>query len=183
MRLKSIIVNKSQASLGAFIVTFLFILWEHFNGGVVTHHLLARDDLPGLSNWWGLVTVPLLFWISISLINRRNDKPVNSETKSEGFENIIFKRFLAALGFGLLLSILWEFQFENILQYLILTPIFVAFFRPVHLPEYLMGFVLGMLFTFGGILPILFGLILSFLCFLIHSIVKVLRNLIAKKAD
>lgn len=183
MRLKSIIVNKSQASLGAFIVTFLFILWEHFNGGVVTHHLLARDDMPGLSNWWGLITVPLLFWISISLIDRRVDSRANSETESEGFENKVFKRFLAAFGFGLLLSILWEFQFESILQYLILTPILVAFFRPVYLPEYLMGFVLGMLFTFGGILPVLFGIILSFLCFLVHSIVKVLRNLIAKKAN
>jgi hypothetical protein len=183
MRLKSIIGNKSQASLGVFIVTFLFILWEHFNGGVVTHHLLARDDLPGLSNWWGLVTVPLLYLISISLINRRSDKLVNSKTKSEEFENKIFKRFLAGLGFGLLLSILWEFQFESILQYLILIPILVAFFRPVHLPEYLMGFVLGMLFTFGGILPIMFGVILSFLCFLINSIMKVLRNLISIKAD
>ena len=183
MKLKSIILNKSQASLGVFLLTFLFILWEHFNGGVTTHHLLARDDLPGLSNWWGLVTVPLLFWISISLINRRNDKRVNSETKSEGFENRIFKRFLAALGFGLLLSILWEFQFESILQYLILTPILVAFFRPVHLPEYQMGFILGMLFTFGGILPILFGFILSFLCFLVNSIMKALRNLFSAKTN
>lgn len=178
MTLRSIINNKTQASIGVLIITLLFILWEYFNGGVISHNLLARKDMPAFSNWWGLLTVPLLFWISISLINRRGKNQPHSKSKSGEFENTVLKRFLAALGFGLLMSILWEFNYESILQYLILFPVLLAFFKPVHLPEFLMGFVLGMLFTFGGVLPILFGLILLVLCFLVHSVVRLLRNLI-----
>ena len=67
MTLKTIVNDKTQASIGAFLVTLLILLWEYFNGGVVSHNLLAREDLPAFSNFWGLLTVPLLFWISISL--------------------------------------------------------------------------------------------------------------------
>jgi hypothetical protein len=79
------------------------------------------------------------------------------------------------------MSLLWEFGFANVLQYLILVPILIAFFKPVHLPEYLMGFVLGMVFTFGEILPVLIGAILLGIFFLINTILRVLRNLVTSK--
>lgn len=188
MNLTSVVNNRIRASVSVFIVTLLFILWEYFNGGVVSHNLLARSDMPAFSNWWGLLTVPLLFWISIYFINRRKEKGIqsvsksetksetNSESKPGEFENKVLKRFLAALAFGLLMSLFWEFNFQSILQYLILLPVVIAFFKPVHLPEYLMGFVLGMLFTFGGVLPILFGLILSVVCFIINKVVRIFRD-------
>jgi len=167
MKLHSVINNRIQATIAVFILTFAFILWEYFNGGVVSHNLLAREDLPAFSNWWGLLTVPLLFWIGISLINRRQENEITA-----------FKRFLVALTFGILMSVLWEFNIKSILQYLILFPILVAFFMPVHLPEYLMGFVLGMVFTFGGVLPILFGVILIVVCLIINKLVRFFRTLI-----
>ena len=183
MTLKSLIQNKTQASISVFLITLVFLLWEYFNGGVVSHNLLAREDLPAFSNWWGLLTVPLLFWISISLINRRRRNLVHVESKSEIFENTVLKRFLAALGFGLLMSLLWEFNYQSILQYLILFPVLLSFFKPVHLPEYFMGFALGMLFTFGGVLPILFGMVLLILCFLVNSITKLIVKLVSSKTD
>lgn len=179
MKLKSVINNKIQATIGVFVLTTIFILWEYFNGGVVSHNLLAREDLPAISNWWGLLTVPLLFWIAISIIHRRRGDEIKSESKSEEYETEVLKRFLAALAFGILISLLWEFNFESFLQYFILFPIVIAFFKPVHLPEYLMGFVLGMLFTFGGVLPILIGVILLVICFLINKLMRILRNLIS----
>lgn len=178
MKLQSIVNNRIQATIGVFILTFACILWEYFNGGVVSHHLLAREDLPAFSNWWGLLTVPLLFWIAISIINRRQENEVISKSKFHENESAVFRRFLLALAFGILLSLLWEFNFRSILQYLILFPILVAFLMPVHLPEYLMGFVLGMVFTFGGILPILFGVILMLLCLIINKLVRFFRSLI-----
>ena len=181
MKFKSIITNKTQASIIVFFVTLAFILWEHFNGGVITHHLLARDDMPGLSNWWGLLTVPLLFFTGVLLINRRQGNEV--ELTSDGFKTLVFKRFLAALGFGLLMSLLWEFKFGHILQYLILLPLLISFFKPIYLPEYLMGFVLGMAFTFGGVLPLIFGLILLVISFLINTLMGFLRSLFVSKSE
>lgn len=183
MTLKSLIHNKTQASISVFLITLVFLLWEYFNGGVVSHNLLAREDLPAFSNWWGLLTVPLLFWISISLINRRGRNRIHAESEPEIFETTVLKRFLAALGFGLLMSILWEFNYQSVLQYLILIPILLSFFKPVHLPEYLMGFALGMLFTFGGVLPILFGTVLLILCFLVNWITNLLRKIVSSKTE
>jgi len=183
MKLKSLVNNKNHGAVAGFILALAFLLWEHFNGGVVTHHLLAREDLPGLSNWWGLLTIPLLMWIAIPLINKRQAKGGNSESNFKEFEAQVLKHFLFALAFGVLMSLLWEFNHANILQYLIYFPILVALFKPVHLPEYLMGFVLGMLFTFGGILPILFGLVLWTLCFLLNKFVRILKNLFSSKPN
>ncbi len=178
MKLESVINNKIQATIAVFILTLALILWEYFNGGVVSHNLLAREDLPAFSNWWGLLTVPLLFWIVISLINRRLENRAKLKSNFQENESAVLRRFLAALAFGILISLLWEFNFQSVLKYLILFPILLAFFIPVYLPEYLMGFVLGMLFTFGGVLPILIGTILLVVCLIINKSVRILRTLI-----
>jgi len=182
MNLSSVITNKIQASLGAFILTFIFILREYFNGGVITHHLLAREDLPGFSNWWGLLSVPLLFWISITLINKRQNQKSKSEATAKKSKYLVLKRFLAALVFSTLISLLWEFKLEAYLQYIILFPFVIALFKPVHFPEYFMGFVLGLVFTFGGILPLIIGLVLLTISFLINKIVSIIRNLVSTAA-
>ena len=127
MNLKSVVNNRILGSISAFLITLLFVLWEYFSGGVVSHNLLARADMPAFSNWWGLLTVPLLFWISIYFINKRQAKGIESGSTPEEYQNEVLKRFLAALAFGLLMSILWEFNFQQILQYLILLPIVIAF--------------------------------------------------------
>ena len=179
--MESILNKKLSIILGAFILVSVFILWEHFNGGVITHHLLAREDLPGISNFWGLLSIPLLTWLTLSLINRQRDKIIKSEpTNLEKYDNKTLKGFLAALSFGIIASLLWEFNFSHILQYFILAPILIAFFKPVHLPEYLLGFVIGMLFTFGGILPIIFGTVLLVLCFLVNLLIRGIKNIFIK---
>ncbi|MCG6191295.1 hypothetical protein [Maribellus maritimus] len=105
--------KKIQSTIAVFILAFICILWEYFNGGVVSHYLLARDDLPAISNWWGLLTVPLLFWLAISRIHRRRENGVNLESKSEKYDTKVLKRFLAPLAFGILISLLWEFNFDS----------------------------------------------------------------------
>lgn len=180
MNVNSLINNKFQATLAVFILTSMFILWEFMNGGVISHNLLAREDLPEISNWWGLLTVPLLFWITISLIYRRQANEIKTDSKSEMFNDQVLKRFLGGLIFGFLVSLLWEFNFASYLQYFILLPVLMAFFKPVHFPECLMGFVLGMLFTFGGVLPILIGSILLVIGFLINKSIRIIASIIVK---
>ena len=179
--MESILNKKLSIILGAFILASVFILWEHFNGGVITHHLLAREDLPGISNFWGLLSIPLLAWLTLSLINKQRDRIIKSEPSNlENYDKKTLKGFLAALLFGIIASLLWEFNLSNILQYFILAPILIAIFKPVHLPEYLLGFVIGMLFTFGGILPIIVGTVLLLLCFLINLLTRVIKNIFIK---
>lgn len=170
MKLKAILQNRTQVTIGAFVFTALILLWEYVNGGVVTHHLMASKDLPGFSNWWGLVTIPLLCFIAVTIIKRQQDK----ETK-------VLKRFITAFAFGLLIAVFWELNVEGPLPYMMLFPLLLAFFTPIHKPEVLMGYVLGMLFTFGGVLPILFGSILLIMAFIINTIVRVLMKALTNR--
>lgn len=165
MKLKLILQNRTRVTIGAFFFMALILVWESINGGVVTHHVMASKDLPGFSNWWGLLTVPLLCFIAATSIQRRQE----NETK-------VLKRFIASVVFGLLLAVLWEFNVQDPLPYLMLFPLLLAFFIPIHKPEILMGYVLAMLFTFGAILPILFGTILLAIAFLIHAITRLLSK-------
>ena len=176
METKSLAENKLLLAIGAFIYTAVFTLREYLNDGVVTHHVFANEDLPGVSNWWGLATVPLLAWIvSSSIRHRRSRKKVAIQERKEKDKRVL-KRFLAALVFGIIASILWELRLEQVLQYYILFPILIAFFKPVHLPEFLLGFTLGMIYSFGGILPIIIGIILMIICFLIHKLVLLIKS-------
>ncbi len=174
MSLKKVLSNSLAAAFFAFLITLGFILREYFTDGVITHHLLARDDLPGFTNWLGLVTVPLLFIIGSILINKRLNKPDKQDEP-------IVSRFLIAFIFGLTISICWALDLEIILPYFILLPLVVAIVKPVHFPECLMGFVIGMLFSFGGILPIIIGTVLLILSFLIHVTVTGIKKLLVKK--
>ncbi|WP_405207616.1 hypothetical protein [Aquimarina sp. LLG6339-5] len=65
---QKIIQNKLPFIILVISLVGLHIFWEyHYNNGVTTHHLLAREDLTGISNWWGLLSIPLLSWILIPL--------------------------------------------------------------------------------------------------------------------
>lgn len=180
--LRSMLDNRVKVTVGAFIFVAALVSIEHFRGGVVTHYVLAREDMPGISNWWGLLTIPLLSWIVASLIKRRKNQAAESGQKPAENDDKVLKRFLAALAFGIVASLLWEFNLENLLQYFILFPILIAFFQPVHRPEYLLGFVLGMLHTFGGVLPIVVGLVLLTIGYVIHQLVRFLKTVIVSQS-
>ena len=46
--------------LAALLFAAAHLTFEHYTGGVRSHHLLNRPDLPAISNWLGLITLPLL---------------------------------------------------------------------------------------------------------------------------
>jgi len=137
------------------IIVLAHILWEYYNGGVVTHHLLADENLPGISNWWGCITIPILTWIVLIFTKKRIQKEQANNAPSKKITSQIIKQFLLGLSYGAFLSILWETGQENILQYAILVPLALSFFIKVHFAESLLGLVIGMIYTFGGILPLI----------------------------
>lgn len=151
------------------VLALIHILWEYFHGGVVTHHPFADGNYPGLSNWWGLLSLPTLTWIVLSIIERRSSNTRNGITSGENIE-FQKKYFIGALVFGLSMSVLWELGHEEILQYLILMPWVLSLFIRIYYPEATLGFVLGMIYTFGGILPIIFSIVIQTVGFLIYSI-------------
>lgn len=47
------------AGFASFAIGALLI-WNHFHGGVPSHHVLADANLPLISNCWGIIVIPLL---------------------------------------------------------------------------------------------------------------------------
>lgn len=147
------------------LIIWTFLAWDYFHEGVPTHHILHRQDLPGISNWWGGIVLPLLIWFLLHLIQTSMNQNEKSNIK---FKPIHFVyRFCGALLFATSLSIFFTIG-SNLPIYMMLAIIILSFFVPLFQPEYLLGFVLGMTYTFGTMLPILIGSILT-LIFLISN--------------
>ena len=53
------------------ILIFALLIWQHFHGGVPSHHILHQADLPSISNWWGGLLLPVLTWVLSDKIQNR----------------------------------------------------------------------------------------------------------------
>lgn len=160
--LATLLRNKRLVSgfLGALVL--IHVLWDYFGGGITVHHLLAREDMPGISNAWGIFTVTLLAYYTLHRIEIRYQRK----------DAHVWLGFAGGLVLGLTMAVLWEAGWQEPLPYLLWSPVLLAFFLPVHRAECLLGFVLGMAYTFGGVLPVLFGGVLCLITFLIHRLLR-----------
>ena len=148
--------EKARLYLTGLITASIWSLlaWGHFHGGVPSHHILNRADLPEISNWWGGLLLPLLAWFLFSRTKKRlTASPENLRTAIAGF--------FSALVFGLSLSAFFTFGHGQICGYMMQGLMLAALFFPIYRSECILGFVLGMTFTFGAILPTGVGLILA----------------------
>ena len=140
----------------AIVFVLCLLLLEHLQGGIVSHHLLARKDMPKISNWWGVLIVPIMTWILLSLIQKNNLKSSNHQ-KSVSDKEIY--GFIGAFIFGVTVTILF-YNAPELPGYFMLMTFVLALFIPIYRPEYYLGFILSMTYGFGGVLPALFGLVL-----------------------
>lgn len=153
---------KTRIYLTFIVALFIWtlLLWDYTHNGVPSHHILANKDLPALSNWWGGLLLPLLTWFLLHRIQIRIDRETSDHSDVEKELKTAFYRFAASLLFGLLLSMFFTYGYPNICGYMILALFPIGLFFRIYRAEYLLGFVMGMSFTFGGVLPTAIGSIL-----------------------
>lgn len=155
------------------------LLLEHFQGGVVAHHLFANKDMPKVSNWWGVLVIPLMTYLSLSLLQKRL---TNSDNKQKAISKQEYSGFLGAVIFGIAITILF-FSAPTLPGYLVLMTFALAFFKPLYRPEYFLGFILSMTYGFGGVLPVLFGLIFVIIYLIEYRLIRQGILLIWKKIN
>lgn len=148
------------AALGA-AAALVFIAWEYLHGGVKSHHLLNHADLPAISNWWGLLMLPLLGATAGWSIARQ--RPRTSSAVSRALIAAV-----GALVVGVALSVAFTTGHEYAASIIFLGLVLTGLVLPVYRAEYLFGFVLGMAFTFGAVLPTLVGLVAALLSAATH---------------
>jgi hypothetical protein len=140
------------------------LAWEHFHGGMVSHHLLNRADLPAISNAWGAVFLPALAWFLSGPVLRR--------AKTRRAAKGIAAAFLGSLLVGVALSVAFTHGMEDVSSWIFLGMLLAGLFLPVYRAEYVLGFVLGMTFTFGAILPTAAAAFVAIVSAIAHHLVR-----------
>ncbi|MFC0252184.1 hypothetical protein [Massilia consociata] len=156
----------------AFVLEAVHLGWEHVRGGVAAHHLLNRADLPSVSNWWGLLVVPLLVWLLVGRIQRRGATLVQAGSR-ERFRTLVRVRFTVTLLWGAALALAFELG-HPAAGFLFFGAFAGALFLHLYRAEYVLGIALGMTFTFGAVLPLLVATVLAGLSFAAHLLLGAL---------
>jgi hypothetical protein len=154
------------------IVIWSLLVWTHYHGGVQSHHLLHREELPSISNWWSGLLIPFLSWILLYRIQKRVLVAQFEKSLLVKLYGNIMRAFIFSLCYGILISILFTYHVASIPGYMILGILLIAFFYPVYRSECILGFVLGMSVTFGAFIPIMVACIFSLIGLLIYRFIR-----------
>ncbi len=139
--------------IAAFAVLHLTL--EMLTGGVRTHYPLMREDLPALSNWWGLLVLPLFGWIAHYFAEQEN-----SGVGILGLRKVAFYRLVCGFAYGALIATGFELGLGQMPLYLLLGLLLGGIVYPLYRGELMLGLVMGMTYTFGAIIPtVLIGLL------------------------
>jgi hypothetical protein len=154
------------------IAIWSLLTWDYYHGGVPSHHILHREDLPSFSNWWAGLLLPLLTWFLLYRVQKRigSNKEKNSQLLNIPI-NIIYG-FISALLFGIVLSIFFSLGSEEVPFYMMMGLFAAALFFPIYRSECFLGLVIGMTFTFGGVLPIGIVSILALIGAVLYRIIR-----------
>jgi hypothetical protein len=80
--------------------------------------------------------------------------------------------FLSALLFGIGLGISVVYKFELFLSNVPLILFSIALFFPTYKAEYFLGFVLGLTYFIGGVLPVVVGSIFLLLSAVVYLLIR-----------
>ena len=159
--------ERLQFTLMAVLFVSALLSVEFFTDGVVTHNLLASEDLPGISNWWGLLSLPLLAY----LLFPRSDAE-QSSLAVFGFSSKTAIRFVVAIIYGASMAASFEFSYDQTTEIFLLMLFVIGVFLPLYRSEFVVGFVIGMSYTFGAVIPIGVAALVALSSSVLHSTVR-----------
>ena len=146
--------------------------WEHLHGGIASHHLFNRADLPAISNAWGAVFLPALAWFLAGIVLRR----AVDRRAARG----IGIAFFGALAAGVTLSATFLGGHESAASAIFLGIGLSGLVLRVYRGEYVLGFVLGMTFAIGAMLPTLVASCIAALSAVVHLVLRPLGIRVAR---
>lgn len=154
------------------VLIFGLLFWQYFNSGVPSHHILQQKDLPEISNWWGGLLLPVLTWILMGRIEKRLNKQ-GSLTQQTQNQNIkIIGLFLLGLLLGISIVVSFTNGYKLFLDNVLYVFLVFSLIFPLYYAEFILGFIIGMTYTFGAILPTIFILIIAAVGFLIYRFIR-----------
>lgn len=159
--------------VAALTVAYLSLLaWQHFNGGVPGHSFLARDDMPVISNWWGVLAVPLITTLLTGRIQARLKLIGTDHSASDAALRAMSLAFGGALLYGAVMALMFASDRSEVTSLLFQALPVVGFILPVYRAEYVLGFVLGLTYTFGPVLPLVIATGVALVSALLHAVLR-----------
>lgn len=125
------------------------LTWEATHGGIQSHHLLQSTDFPAISNAWGLLVLPVLAAWAGGQVPRASAARRDKVRFALGL--------VVPLLMGAALSLCFSLHWHTATEVVFLSLMVLALLLPAHRPHSLFGFVLGMSWVFGAVLPLLVG--------------------------
>ena len=160
---------------------WMLLFWTHYHGGVPSHHILQRADLPAMSNWWGGLLLPIITWTLLYLVQIRIKKQNVPKAILDTFKKQILFGFLWSLLFGVFLAVSFTLEIAMVLDNILYVLLILAFLLPIFHAECILGFILGMTFTFGVIIPTAFALLVAFISSVIYKYIRPLALRLVKR--
>lgn len=157
---------RGLATASVAVAEWGFLAWQYAHGGVASHHLFARADMPAISNGWGGMVLPLMTWF---LLGRVRPRVMFHGDLSRRYALI---GFTAAWAFGVLLSVFFAHGNEQASSVMFQSIFLIAWVAPIYRAECVLGFVLGMAYTFGGVLPSIIGSVLALVALVIYRYIR-----------
>lgn len=152
------------------IFTGSVLAWQYLHDGVPSHHILQREDLPEISNWWGLLVLPVVTWILLTRIEKRMLRNAGNHNNGQVFP--VALRFAVGLATALLIVLSFSNKWMVILDNVPYTILGLSLFMPIYFAEYMLGFILGMAFSFGAVLPTVFVLVIAAIGFGVYTFIR-----------
>ena len=131
------------------------LFWEYSTGGVLSHHLFASADYPAMSNWWAIVILPLLAWVAVTRVKKRLVKQSEEQGNGARAFRAVLIGFFLMLVISVAQSIAFTFGYQDVTKYLALAVLVSGLVLPIYRSECILGHVLGAVFTFGPIIPLI----------------------------
>ena len=153
-----------QITLLVAVAELTHLAWEYLHGGVHSHHLLNRADMPAISNTWGAIFLLALAWFLSGQFLKR--------VAASGSAKGVGAAFLGSLLLGITLSTVFMHGYDDASSYIFLGIILAGLVLPVYRGEYVLGFVLGMTFAFGAMLPTFAAAFVAAVSAIAHYLVR-----------
>lgn len=157
----------------ALTLAYLSLLaWQHLNGGVPGHSFLARKDMPVISNWWGVLVIPVI----TTLLTGRAQARLTALGRDHVGANAALRSMLLSFGGALLYGAVMALMFvsgqSDTTSLLFQALPVVGVILPVYRAEYVLGFVLGLTYTFGPVLPLVIASGVALVSVLLHAVLR-----------
>lgn len=156
--------HRIRFTLAITLFACLHLALEMLSGGVNVHYPLMDEELPAISNWWGLLVLPALAWVGYGFMPK-----AVAATGLWGLQPLVFYRLGAAFLYGAALSAGFELNLGETPLYLLLGLFLGGFFYPLYRLELILGLVMGMTYTFGAVIPLVVSSLVALSSVVLHN--------------